>query len=288
MPKNRNQFLVNILALAALSAFRPRIHKLGWIGVSLTKADLRNPKHLSGRNALYRRAKGFGEEVSAQSANTPQPDPQEMFKVMSQIQEQVAAPKSAPKEKIIIPDPLLPAPLKAPAAPASYEALTKLRLRVAPSKFADLITSKVIEKGEIFRVVDARDDDEIGLTYLQVEGAYDDGWIMDKGIAGPFARKKLVKRVAGSLAASVRPSVHELSEVESAEVVNGDQPDADAQAQTGAWSDTSGYPKEILDLLADPKIMKMCADMGVDGDTLKNAVFLRAVSRRLYGEEVVS
>jgi len=288
MPKTRNPFLVNLLALAVLSAFRPRIQGLGWLGISFQRADLWSLKSFSGRNGLYRHAKGFGDEVSAQSATRPQPDPQAMFEVMNKMQEQAAAPKSAPKEKIIIPDPLLPGPLKPPAAPASYEALTKLRLRVAPSKFADLITSKVVEKGDVFRVVDARDDDEIGLTYLQVDGAYEDGWIMDKGIAGPFAGKKLVKRIAGSLKSSVRPSVHELSEVESAEVVNEHEPGTDAQAQTGAWSDTSGYPKEILDLLADPKIMKMCADMGVDGDTLKNAVFLRAVSRRLYGEEVVS
>ncbi|CAE8591773.1 unnamed protein product, partial [Polarella glacialis] len=181
----------------------------------------------------------------------------------------------------------LPGPLRPPAAPATYEALTKIRLRVAPNKFADLVTSTEIEKGAKVRAVEAKEDED-GLLFLRADEDFGRGWFLDRGIAGKWAGKRVVKRVAGSLNVGKNRAVHSLSAIDTAEVLPpGGDPAPSGEEQPSQSPAERQQP--ILDLLEDPQIREVCEELGVSVETLRsNPGFLQAVARRLYGDEVVS
>lgn len=183
---------------------------------------------------------------------------------------------------------MLPGPIKAPAAPATYKALTGIRLRVAPDKRADIWVFKEIAKDEVFRVVQAKKEED-GTMFLKLEDKYEGKWIMDHGVAGKWAGKKLIKRVAGSQSTKGK-AVHEISIVEKAEPVTSLPKKGEKEGPNdGGFAANEAQRAPILDVLADPKVVAMCKEAGIDPEELKgNPEFLRNVQRQLYGEEVVS
>mmetsp|Transcript_67815 Transcript_67815/g.122185 ORF Transcript_67815/g.122185 Transcript_67815/m.122185 type:complete len:299 (+) Transcript_67815:57-953(+) len=96
--------------------------------------------------------------------------------------------------------------------PATFEAVTPLRLHMAPSPDADLVPGRVIQKGTRFSVEEAvqwgrfRGQDVIFMkptrAYFKKEKPLDDedwgqgGWICDLGtVKGPWFLRKVVKRM---------------------------------------------------------------------------------------------
>lgn len=188
---------------------------------------------------------------------------------------------------------MLDGPLKPPAAPATYKALTKLRLREGPSRFADVLPAGgEIEADRVFHVLQAKQEDESGILFLRVDE--DDlarGWIMDTGVAGKFQAKKVVKRVAGSLGKR-RMAIHQISPVERAEVVepgsSTSKPKGEKAASPNRGNTGNNVPEELMKLLADPQIKAACEKMGVTEDMLqKNPKFVEAITRKFYGDQVV-
>lgn len=214
-----------------------------------------------------------------------QPDLSDIWATAQQASEESVSKFPNPKkEPIVQPQVPLKGPLKAPAAPATYKALKKIRLRVAPSKFADVLTSTEIEKDAVFRVLEAKEDED-GSLFLRTDSDYDDGWFMDKGIIGKFQGRKVIQRVAGSMS-KAQVTVHSLSQVERAEVSDGSQ--KAAPVATAAEVDQQ-QKYSVQAVLLDPKMQELCKDIGIDPHVLKNnPTFLRAVARRLYGEEVIT
>eukprot|EP00435_Cladocopium_sp_Y103_P029772 s96_g7.t1 len=168
----------------------------------------------------------------------------------------------------------LPGPLRPPAAPARYKALTRIRLRVAPHKFADLVTPTYeIQQGQEFRSGGA--------------------WFLERGIIGKFAGKKLARRIAGSLEPTKKgPAVMQISEVEEApaEVL---PPATKSEENFEGVNQAPPSPyerrKPVLELLEDPEIQAICKEMGIDMETMKkNPEFVEGIARRLYGDEVVA
>jgi len=179
---------------------------------------------------------------------------------------------------------MLPGPLKPPAAPASYKALTKIWLRRAPSTLADVVTTHEIQKGGEFYVPESIYDNETGITYLRTDEEYDSGWVVDTGIAGAWAGKKIVKRVAGSLRAQKGIAVNQISPVEKAEVV---EPGSDEdEKKAGTQNDSKvDVPPAIQRALDDPQIVDLCQKLGLGPDELKkNPSFVLGVAKRLYGD----
>jgi len=224
--------------------------------------------------AARRAGKGFGDEKSNASlkegllngfSSPSAPDLSDVW--------------TAPAEPVEQPKVPLPGPLKPPAAPATYKALKKIRLRVAPSTFADVMTSHEIEKGTVFRAIEASEEDD-GTMFLKSTPEYSNGWLMMKGVAGKWAGRSVVKRVAGSMAAQKGTAMLEISEVERVEDLN------DAATKEEA-AGPSADP--VLALLEDPKIRATFEKQGISVETLKNnPEFLEAVAKRLYGDEDVS
>jgi len=186
----------------------------------------------------------------------------------------------------------LAGPLKPPAAPATYKALTKIRLRVSASRFADLVTSTEIPKGAVFRAVASKEDTEDGgIVYLRTDGEYENGWFMEKAIIGEFKGKPVVKRVAGSTKAS-GAAMLSMSEVTRAEVMGIRKPGAEQVKQEVAAEMADDTPqsrqKQLQAMLNDPEVRAMVEKSGVSLEALKqNPEFMRAISRRLFGDEVV-
>eukprot|EP00913_Durusdinium_trenchii_P001399 g1294.t1 len=217
----------------------------------------------------------------------------------------------------------LPGPLRPPAAPARYKALTKIRLRVAPHKFADLVTPTYeIQEGEEFRVLEAKTDEsdpgqnrlasrrlgdaldpqDPGVLWLRTGQDSGAAWFLERGIIGKFAGKKLARRVCGSLEVQEKgPAVMQISEVpdevaaptsstsSSSESEEADQPEAPSPLEK---------QKSILELLedavdlfdwCDPEIQSTCKEMGIDMETMKkNPEFVEAMARQLYGDDAVA
>lgn len=182
---------------------------------------------------------------------------------------------------------MLPGPIKPPAAPATYKALTKIRLRVAPERVADIWTQKEINKGEVFRAVQAKEIE--GTMFLKLDDTYEGKWIMDKGVAGQWAAKRVIKRVAGSQAQKGK-AMHEISVMDRAEPVTSMPPEgADQGENDGGFASNEAQREPILAILEDPKVKELCKQAGISPEDLKgNPEFLRSVQRGLFGEEVVS
>lgn len=174
-------------------------------------------------------------------------------------------------------------PIRPPAAPATYKALQKIRLRVAASRFADLLTSTEIAKGDVFRAIESKEDED-GTLFLKTDRAYENGWFMELGVIGKRAGKPVVKRVAGN--ARRNTAVHEISAMPRAEAMPAGE--APPPRPEGKILTEEERKQPILAMLEDPKVRAVFEKKGVSIETLKeNPEFLRAVSRRLFGEEVV-
>jgi enoyl-CoA hydratase/carnithine racemase len=211
------------------------------------------------------------------------PDEERMNDVRSEAAKLAA---DAMKERGPKPKFELPGPLKPPAAPATYKALTKLRLRVAPSRWSDILTSKTIEADTLFRVLEERpDSDNPEISFLRADAEFDDGWLLDSGVAGEWAGKKTIQRVAGSMK-KAEVSVNQISAVEDAEVSSSGQGYEGAERTP---AEAAALQKEALkSALQDPALLEMMAKAGVDVDALKdNPDFTEGVARDLYGEELV-
>eukprot|EP00929_Paragymnodinium_shiwhaense_P052053 TRINITY_DN26105_c0_g1_i1.p1 TRINITY_DN26105_c0_g1~~TRINITY_DN26105_c0_g1_i1.p1 ORF type:complete len:311 (-),score=85.08 TRINITY_DN26105_c0_g1_i1:35-967(-) len=209
-------------------------------------------------------------------------------------------------EKVEEPVVKLRGPIRPPDAPASYRALTKLRLRNAPSRFAELSTVEIPQDTEFRALKAVRDKEVEDLTYLKTTEEWGEGWVINMGVAGKWANKKTIKRVAGTLAKTGpgRPSraMHKLSLMDKADVVDEEAEAKEreeqlkrAEERAAAFPNAESgggaknqYAPELLAVLEDPKILEMCQTMGISLEDLKaKPEFLTAVSRRIQGEEVV-
>jgi len=221
------------------------------------------------------------------SAGTTPPPAAKKKETIENVEDAVAEEKAEVEEEqdlsgIEMPKVLLPGPLRPPAAPATYQALTKSYLRRAPSRIADVMTGVAIEPGAEFDVLEAKEDEDGELLYLRVDSTYDNGWLLDRGAAGQWAGKRVVKRIPGSLRA--RAAIHTISEMTPAEVAEGEKTEASQSTPKGEGE----FPPALLAVLDDPAVRKLCMQMGMGPDELKKKPdFLRAVARKLYGEEVV-
>eukprot|EP00931_Biecheleriopsis_adriatica_P074817 TRINITY_DN48807_c0_g1_i1.p1 TRINITY_DN48807_c0_g1~~TRINITY_DN48807_c0_g1_i1.p1 ORF type:complete len:259 (+),score=76.29 TRINITY_DN48807_c0_g1_i1:63-839(+) len=188
--------------------------------------------------------------------------------------------KEAIEKEVEKPAIMLEGPLRAPDAPASYKALTKIRLRTAPHRFADLRTDYEIEKDETIRVLEAKQDDE-GVVFLRTDSDAGDGWFCDRGVVGEFRGRRIVKRIPGSLRLGKKgQALHQISSMKAE--------DAQAVAKTeGASQSVTSQDTEdsIKSFLEDEEVQKLIQELGISSDTLKNnPAFLKAVAAQLYGE----
>lgn len=234
--------------------------------------------------AIARAAKGFGEAAKGDDGAAPDdvrqallgargdsPSPQ-LLKDFEETRTEQG--KGRPKF-------ILKGPLRPPSAPATYKSVAKIRLRVAPDAFADLKTLE-IEKGATFRVLQSREVD--GIRWLRTDTSYEDGWLLERGVAGMMRGKKVAKRIAGSLAAG-KKAVHAVSAVDK-EQEEGASRDTPSQK---TWIPPEQANKPILRLLEDTKVIDVCEQLGVSVDDLKaNPAFLKAVAKRVYGEDMMA
>lgn len=188
--------------------------------------------------------------------------------------------------------PKLTGPLRAPVAPATYEALTNIRLRVAPSVFADIQYQAEIAQGTVFRAVRAVEED--GVTFLKPEEEkYLGAWARMTGVVGEWAGKNVVKRIPGSRAIKIQveqgkgrapTAVMAISEVEQAEVVSKVEPKR--QVDTRPGPDGEARVKAVLE---DPKIKEIIKSAGLDPEVLKrNPEILQKIARSVFGDDVVA
>jgi len=204
---------------------------------------------------------------------------------------QATAEAPAPKE---FPPGMLPGPPKPPAAPATYKALQKIHLRTGPNLYAD--TTRSIDTGATFRAVAwGPHEQDNNVIWLKTDADYEGGWMVDTGVAGKLAGKKVIKRIAGVMSSERRSAVLELSAVDNAEALPPGSQGSDSQGSEDEEPNDGGFERmeqqraPVLDLLEDPKIVELCESMGIKTDDLKaNPEFLRTVARSLYGDEVVS
>mmetsp|Transcript_82449 Transcript_82449/g.241988 ORF Transcript_82449/g.241988 Transcript_82449/m.241988 type:complete len:302 (-) Transcript_82449:47-952(-) len=275
-PRRRAPLLSGALLAALLLAFPDR-PAVAW-------ALARLPPRTAGLgrgHLLQRAAKGFATEDAASAASQSSgfgspvhPDRSDVFTTPEDVPEQPFAQ--------------LGGPLKPPAAPATYKSLTKIRLRVAASRVADIVTSTEIRQGAIFRAVEAKEDDD-GVLFLRTDGEYENGWFMEKGIVGPFAGKSVVKRVAGSAKKGKGPALLSMSEVSRSEVMGMGKPEDKAKREAAAEVPTPQSRKQsVVSMIEDPEVRKVLEQSGISVEDLKrDPEFLQAVARRLFGEEVV-
>jgi len=258
---------------------------------------LRRPTSSGG--LVFRRAESLDEELEG----FEEEEGQEMVEIFKRIQAEVSEDHTKPIFN-------LTGPFRPPAAPARYKALTKIRLRVAPHSLADLVTpTYTIETGEEFEVVASKEDEKApGILWLRTSQASGGAWLLERGVAGPFAGRRVAKRIPGSLRGKAkRAPILELSEV-ATEVAQEAADKAALEPEVLAplpsnekkreersagvnMAPPSPYErrKPVVELLQDPEIRDLCKEMGVDMETLQsNPAFLEAMARRLYGDEVVS
>jgi len=233
---------------------------------------------------------GLAAENSGSDESGEDGLPPEMMEILKKVQADAQKNIEKDYEKPIFD---LPGPLRPPAAPAKYKALTKIRLRVAPHKFADLVTPTYeIQQGQDFRVIEAEEDeDEKSLLWLKTSQESGGAWFLERGIIGKFAGKKLAKRIAGSLEQKKGPAVMQISEVEEPSEVL--EPTASTSESFEGVNQAPPSPYErkqpVLELLEDPEIQQICKEMGIDMETMKkNPDFVEGIARRLYGDEVVA
>eukprot|EP00933_Yihiella_yeosuensis_P036540 TRINITY_DN30301_c0_g1_i1.p1 TRINITY_DN30301_c0_g1~~TRINITY_DN30301_c0_g1_i1.p1 ORF type:complete len:332 (+),score=71.29 TRINITY_DN30301_c0_g1_i1:64-1059(+) len=228
--------------------------------------------------------------------------------LMEMAQKMAEAAEKEDEELMVKPKFNLTGPLRAPAAPATYQALTRLRLRKDAGLYSDLVT-EFIPEGATFRIIEARPDSESNMIFLRTDRDYGGAWIFDKGVMGTFAGKRVVKRIAGSLVAGKkRKAVFQVDEIDPSEVNDEDfdlsalaPPEMlDAEVEEGRRTpgQDTGPPlgdspyerkKEILELLEDPDIRGVMEKMGMSTEKLSaDPSFIEKVAREMYGEEVVS
>ncbi|CAE7473563.1 unnamed protein product [Symbiodinium sp. CCMP2592] len=251
-----------------------------------------------------RLAKGFGAESEKEEQDLKETEGDMMVELFKMIQ------KEEDKEDWAEPIVKLPGPLRPPAAPAKYKALTKIRLRVAPHSLADLTTpTYTIQPGQEFYVVAEQEHEEApNVLWLRTDQDAGGAWLLERGVAGAFANKKVVRRIAGTLGATKRPPLMEISEVptelaeEAAELaleaealppLPSNQKKREEREEFAGVNMQPPSPYErrqpILELLEDPEIQAVCKEMGADMETLrKNPAFIEEIARQLYGDEVVS
>jgi len=244
----------------------------------------RQPHNRRASSGILLRAEGFAPketETSTGFAPPVMPDRSNIFD-----------PNAAP-EKIEVPTVKLPGPLKPPAAPATYKALTKIRLRVDPSKYSEIVTSTEIPKGATFRAVDSREDED-GTLFIRTSGEYEGGWLLEKGIVGKWAGKRVIKRVVHQCNADEGTAVHAVSEIDRAEVAPPDEASRSGNQAVGGrraqelYENDESQKDTILEALEDPKIAEVLKQSGISADMLKtNPEMLKAVQRALFGDEVV-
>lgn len=248
-----------------------------------------------------RLAKGFGTEAEKEEQDLKETEGDMMVELFKMIQNE------EDKEDWAEPIVKLPGPLRPPAAPAKYKALTKIRLRVAPHSLADLTTpTYTIQPGQEFYVVAEQEHEESpNVLWLRTDQDAGGAWLLERGVAGAFANKKVVRRIAGTLGATKRPPLMEISEVptelaeEAAELALEAEalpPLPSNQKKREEFAGVNMAPpsayerrKPILELLEDPEIQAVCKEMGVDMESLRqNPAFIEEIARQLYGDEVVS
>jgi len=189
----------------------------------------------------------------------------------------------------------LKGPLAPPKAPATYEAKMKLRLRQTPSRLSDLLPVE-IEKGERFRALEFRkDEDDPQVTWFRTNVATG-GWVMDTGIAGKLGGKKVLKRVAGCVEDVKGVTIHMVSQVEEVqpEVLEpgaakpgSKYTPSTSNAEPAMGED--GVPPEVAALFSNPKIVALLNNNGIGVDDIrKNPELMEAMRRKFYGDEVVS
>merc|ERR1712079_459662 len=208
----------------------------------------RQPHKGKASSGILLRAQAFAPQEKSESkgfAPPVMPDKSNIFD-----------PSSSPKPAEV-PKTMLPGPLKPPAAPATYKALTNIRLSVEPAKYSEIVTSAEIAKGATFRAVEAKEDAD-GTLFIRTSGEYEGGWFLERGIVGKWAGKRVVKRVVAQCNADEGTAVHSVSEIDRAEVAP-DEPQSSTQAVGGRraaelYENEKTQQDTILEVLADPKI----------------------------------
>eukprot|EP00930_Biecheleria_cincta_P034586 TRINITY_DN23887_c0_g1_i1.p1 TRINITY_DN23887_c0_g1~~TRINITY_DN23887_c0_g1_i1.p1 ORF type:complete len:274 (-),score=60.29 TRINITY_DN23887_c0_g1_i1:111-932(-) len=223
--------------------------------------------------ATARAAKGFGKEAQDDAAGGA--EEAGSTQLLKDYAESQAEEEGRPKF-------ILPGPPRPPSAPATYESISKIRLRSSPDFFAEF-ESLEIEKGVKFRVLQAKEVD--GIRWLRTDSSYKQGWLLELGVAGKMRGKKVAKRIAGSLAAG-RKAVHAVSTVDKENDSASSSSDKPSQK---TWIPPEQASKPILRLLEDPKVIEVCGQLGFSVDDLKaNPGFLKAVAKRIYGEDMMA
>jgi len=164
----------------------------------------------------------------------------------------------------------LPGPLRPPDAPATYKALTKIRLRIAGAKLADLSMDE-IQKDAEFRVVEAKEADDVICLRTDPESEYKGLWLLDRGFVGMFRGKKVVKRIAGSLGSGKKAILHEISMADPAYV---------AEANSGVAVSEKERLRSALE--GDRELSDMFEAMGIDTqEYLQDAGFKEFLSKQM-------
>jgi len=243
----------------------------------------RQPRKGRASSGILLRAQGFAPQEKSESKGFAPP--------VTLDRSNVFDPNSSPSAAEV-PKVKLRGPLKPPAAPATYKALTTIRLRVEPSKYSEIVTSTEIAKGATFRAVESREDAD-GTRFIRTSGEYEGGWFLEKGIVGKWAGKRVVKRVVLPCNADEGTAVHSVSEIDRAEVAPDETPRWSTQAVSGRrtqelYENEQIQQNTILEVLEDPKIAEFMKQSGISADMLRtNPEILKAVQRALFGDEVV-
>lgn len=241
----------------------------------------RQPRKSIASSGILLRAKGFAPEEEKESTGFAAPVKPDMSNLYV-----------PPVSKEVPEGMILKGPLKPPAAPATYKALTKIRLRVEPSKYSEILTTTEIAKGATFRAVEARKEDD-GTLFLRTSGEYGGGWFLEKGIVGTWAGKRVIKRVVKPCNADEGTAVHSISEIAGADIAPDETPQSSTQPVGGRraqelYENEKSQQDTILKVLEDPKIAAFLKQSGISADMVKeNPEILQAVQRALFGDEVV-
>jgi len=241
------------------------------------------PRKGRASSGILLRAEGFAPQKKSEPAGFAPP----VMPDKANIFNPNASPSAAQVPKV-----KLPGPLRPPAAPATYKALTKIRLRVEPSKYSEIVTSTEIPKGATFRAVESREDAD-GNLFIRTSGEYEDGWFLEKGIVGKWAGKRVIKRVVLPCNADEGTAVHSVSEIDRAEVAPEETSQSSTQAVGGRraqelYENEQAQQDTILEVLQDPKIAEFMQKSGISAEMLrKNPEILKTVQRALFGDEVI-
>jgi len=280
-----------VACAAALAAAVLTASHTAWLVPLDSAASLvqRPPSATTGRfsmPAVLRRAQGFGD--------APNPVEKVVYEAIEALEEQLidsakgAAQASAQEQadKGVVPVHKLAGPLMPPAAPATYKALLKMRLKKDPDLFSEVMLDKEIEQGAVFRAVAAREcTEKPGTFFLKTDEEYGGSWIYDTGVAGKFANQRVVKRVAGSQSKRGMTTILEISMVDRADVFAPGQtiPEPDNRVAS-----TADKELPIYALLEDDAVTSALLAAGLSAEDLRNnPEFIQKVARSIYGEEVV-